>query len=240
MNRTLLGCVAVLLVIGSSNRLDAQTRTARIERKTLPLSDGQVLLYGLSVPGDYDPKQARPLVLALHPGGDTNPFRGAAYMQGIFLPGLSELQPIMIAPDCPTRAWSDPDADAAVMKLIQHVRSEYTVDPHRILVVGYSFGGQGTWFMEAHHSDLFTAAIVMAGRTNEPLESLARIPTYIIHSRQDQVIPFQQADERAAALIKIGRPVKFEALDGFSHFEMGAYVPALQQAGSWVIERWKQ
>ena len=28
-------------------------------------------------------------------------------MRSVFLPGLRELNPIMVAPDCPTRAWSD-------------------------------------------------------------------------------------------------------------------------------------
>jgi predicted esterase len=78
----------------------------------------------------------------------------------------------------------------------------------------------------------------MAGRTDEPLDALAKIPTYIIHSRADQVVPFGQAEQRAAALERMGRPVKFEALDGLGHFDMGGYSPALLRAGSWVAERW--
>ena len=87
---------------------------------------------------------------------------------------------------CPTRAWSDPAAEKAVMALMESVLREYSVDRRRILVIGFSLGGGGTWFLESRHSDLFTAAIVMAGTTDEPLESLARIPTYIIHSRKDR------------------------------------------------------
>ena len=217
-----------------------QAPAYRFQQKTLDAPGGTTLLYGRAVPGDYDPKQPRPLVLALHPGGEKTPYYGAQYMRSIFLPGLRELDPIMVAPDCPTRAWSDPAAEKAVMALLENVLSEYSIDRRRILVIGFSLGGRGTWFMESRHSELFTAAIVMAGTTDEPLESLGRIPTYIIHSRDDQVVPFGQAEQRAAALERMGRPVKFEALAGLGHFEMARYSPALQRAGSWVLERWNK
>jgi predicted peptidase len=217
-----------------------QAPAFRLQQKTFQMPDGTTLLYGRAVPGDYDLKQPRPLVLALHPGGDKTSYYGAQYMRSVFLPGLRELNPIMVAPDCPTRAWSDPAAEKAVMALMENMLSEYSIDRRRILVVGFSLGGRGTWFMESRHSDLFTAAIVMAGTTDEPLESLGRIPTYIIHSRNDQVVPFGQAEQRAAALERMGRPVKFEALEGLGHFEMGGYSPALHRAGSWVVERWEK
>jgi len=215
-----------------------QAPAFRFQQKTLQLSDGTTLLYGRAVPGDYDPKQARPLVIALHPGQKNMSYYGAQYLRSVFLPGLRELDPIMVAPDCPTRAWSDPAAEAAVMALMESVLSEYSIDRRRILVIGFSLGGQGTWFMESRHSDLFTAAIVMAGTTNEPLDGLGKIPTYVIHSRGDQVVPFAQAEQRAATLERLGRPVKFDALDGLGHFDMGGYAPALLRAGKWVAERW--
>jgi predicted peptidase len=228
-----------LLIVAALFAALLQAPAYRFQQKTLQTPDGETLLYGRAIPSDYDPKQPRPLVLALHPGGERTSYRGAQYMRSIFLPGLRELNPIIVAPDCPTRAWSDPAAEKAVMALLDNVLGEFSIDRRRVLVIGFSLGGAGTWFMEAHHSDLFTAAIVMAGRTDEPLDALAKIPTYIIHSRADQVVPFGQAEERAVALERMGRPVKFEALDGLGHFEMGGYMPALLRAGSWVAERWK-
>lgn len=215
-----------------------QAAPYRLQQTTFEPPDGGTLLYGRAVPSDYDPKDPRPLVLALHPGGDKTPFYGTQYMRSIFLPGLLDLRPIMIAPDCPTREWSEPIAEKAVMALIDHVLGEYAIDRRRILVVGFSLGGRGTWFMESRHADLFTGAIVMAGMTDEPQESLAKIPTYIIHSRDDEVVPFRQAELRAGALERMGRAVTFEALEGLGHFEMGGYVPALRRAGRWVGERW--
>ena len=84
------------------------------------------------------------------------------------------------------------------MALIAKVRQEYAVDPARMLVMGFSMGGRGTWYMASRHSDVFTGAIpVAASAGDEPVDRLARIPTYIIHSRDDQVVPFEPAEERA-------------------------------------------
>jgi predicted peptidase len=228
----------VLLALVASILLAQAPPAYRFAQQQLQTPDGTTLLYGRAVPGDYDPKQPRPLVLALHPGGEKTPYYGAQYMRAIFLPGLRDLAPIMVAPDCPTRSWTDPAADRAVMALMQGVLDEYSIDRRRILVVGFSLGGQGTWFMESRHPDLFTAAIVMAGRTEEPLEGLARVPTYVIHSRADEVVPFGQAEERAAGLERMGRPVRFDPLDGVGHFDMAGYLTALARGGRWVLERW--
>ena len=159
-------------------------------------------------------------MLALHPN-ERIPLNGAKFMMSIVLPALKELDAIMVAPDCPARAWAYSASDRAVMALLQNVFGEYAIDHRRILVTGYSMGGRGTWFMESQHADLFTGAIVMAGAPGDlPLEKMVMIPTYVIHSRADQIIPFEPAERTTAELEKMGRVVKFEALEGLSHPQM--------------------
>jgi predicted peptidase len=217
-----------------------QPPPARAERLTFRTADGITITYGLSMPGGHDPRKPRPLVLVLHPGGERMPYYGDQVMRQIFLPGLGALDAIMVAPDCPTRAWSDPAAEQAVTALIDRVIAAHAVDPRRILVTGYSLGGSGTWFLSSRHPDRYTAAIVLAGRTEEPLERLGKVPTYIIHSRDDEVVPFAQAERRAAELSSLGRVVKFEALQGPGHYAMRGYVGALQRASRWVADRWEE
>jgi predicted peptidase len=221
--------------------LVAQSVSPTFERRTFKMPGGSTVRYGLAVPGDYRASSPRPLVIALHPGASGGtPYYGDQYMRAIFVPGLQELGAITIAPDVPTRAWTDPQAEQAVLSLIKAVRDEFAIDPRRIVVVGFSLGGSGAWFLSARHADLFSAAIVMAGRTDEPLTSLAKIPTYVIHSRDDQVVPFAQAEQRAAALKQMGRTIQFDPLAGVSHFEMGGYLAALRNGGRWVRERWQK
>ena len=127
------------------------------------------------------------------------------------------------------------------MALVEKIRIDYKVDRRRILVSGFSLGGRGTWFMASRHADVFTAAIAMAASSgDEPLDTLATIPTYVIHSRDDQVVPFAPAERTARALEKLGRSIRFEALENVGHYEMGGYIESLRRAARWVADRWKQ
>ena len=60
----------------------------------------------------------------------------------------------------------------------------------------------------------------------------------MIHSRNDEVVPFAQAEERAGALERMGRPVRFDMLTGIGHYEMGGYLAALENGGRWVRQQW--
>jgi predicted peptidase len=227
---------AFLTLLGQSNTPSVQQRSLRLPET------GTVLLYGISVPAVIDPRQPAPLVLVLHPANSGGTYYyGALMLRQIFLPALNNLNAIMIAPDCPARDWTDPKAERALIALIDNISSEYGVDRHRILITGYSMGGQGAWFMESRHPDLFTAAIVIAGSARtEPLDKLGKIPTYVIHSRNDQVVPFQPAEHTAQELQKMGREVKFDSLDGPRHYDMAQYVEAIRRAGQWVAEHWSK
>lgn len=235
--------MSFILASALSLVLAAQSGAPAVLQRTFVVPDGGRMLYGLSVPPGYNAREPRPLVVALHPGGPRTPYYGLSFMRGIVSPALRDLGAIMIAPDCPStaRSWSDPEAERAVLALIESVRKEYAIDARRILVTGFSMGGRGTWFMASRHADLFTAAIPIAGASGEePIDRLGRIPTYVIHSRADQVIPFEPDERTTRDLETLGRPVRFEALDGIGHYEMGGYVESLARAGRWVAERWKR
>jgi len=227
-----------LLLLGLSTVLAVQSAAPMLERRTFKAPDGSTMRYGIAVPADYDATRPRPLVVALHPGGGGTPYYGDGFMRSIFFPGLSELGPVMIAPDAPEGNWINARAEQSVMALMVAVADEFAIDRRRILVVGFSLGGRGAWYLSARHTDRFSAAIVMAGRSEEPLADLARIPTYVIHSRDDQVVPFAQAQDRVRALERMGRPIGFDPLAGVGHYDMGDYLPALRRGARWVGERW--
>lgn len=229
----------MMLLALSLFALLGQSTAPAVLQRTFVAPDAGRILYGISVPAGYTAREPRPLVLALHPGGERTPYYGLSFMRGIVSPALKDLGAIIVAPDCPSRAWSDPTADRAVMALLQNVMNEYAIDRRRVLVTGFSLGGRGTWFMSSRHADVFTAAIPIAGSSgDEPLDRLGRIPTYVIHSRADQVVPFEPDERTTKELETLGRVVRFEALEGLSHYAMGGYIDALARAGRWVAERW--
>ena len=196
--------------------------------------------YALALPEGYSPRQPRPLVVALHPGGQRFPYYGGAFMEQVVGPGLADLDAIILAPDCPTGSWTDANAERAVMTLVREVMNKYSVDSRRVVVAGFSMGGRGTWYMASRHTDLFSAAIVMAGAPgNLQIDRLATRPTYVIHSRDDEVVEFEPTEKTVKELQRLGRTIEFEPLEGVGHFNMTMYVDPLSRAGEWVSEQWK-
>jgi len=223
--------------------------TAPVQRQTLTLEDGADLRYAISVPEGYDGSQEVPLVLALHFGwGEALPPNySAIFIEILVEPALRDLGAIIVAPLCPGRTWVDPQSETAVLALLQQVRQEFRIDPERTLVTGFSLGGMGTWYYASHHPELFSAAIPMASvpmiaQTSETgAESVRRyvetgsvewpaalldMPLYIMHSRDDELIPIGPVERAAAELRALGADVEFLAIDaGIGHHETPRYVP---------------
>src|SRR5215203_3416839 len=150
------------LIICAALAAPAAIEAANFRQMRIAVPGGGEMLYAISLPKDLSPASPRPVVLALHSGGERMRYYGEAYAKLLVAPALERLRPIIIAPDCPTQSWADPLADRAVMALVEQVMREYPVDARRVLVTGFSLGGRGTWFFASHHPEIFTAAIPMA------------------------------------------------------------------------------
>ena len=206
---------------------------------TIDVEGVGTVTYGLWVPRDYDASEPRPLVLALHPGGSPGPGYGMQFLRGIVAPALQEWGAVVVSPDAPGRRWDNETSERGVLALIDDVRTRYAIDPARILVTGFSMGGRGTWYMASRHPDLFRAAIPMAARSDsDAARQVGDMPVFIIHARDDEVVPFEPAERIAQEMEARGQTVSFLPLDGVGHFRMS---PApLRTGGDWVRQRWAE
>ncbi len=231
----------VLLSVLMPRPLLAQTVSRTTMTNTVfRLADGFQMTYGIALPADYEenPDDPRPLVLALHPGG-SSPYYGSGFMRGIVEPALRPWRAIIVAPDVPARRWSNERSEEAVLALLDDVMTHHAVDRTRILVTGFSMGGRGTWFLATRHSDFFTGAIPMAASLgDDSLDGLGSMPVHIIHSPEDEVVPFGPAQETADLLRDRDHPVRLISVGGVGHYDMGAYVEPLRVAGEWMWEQW--
>lgn len=237
--------------------------TPQIERQILNLDDGSGLRYAIAVPDGYDASAEVPLILALHFGwGEALPSNySAVFMEILVEPALRELGAIIVAPNCPARSWIDPTSEGAVLALLEYVQSEYRIDADRIVVTGFSLGGMGTWYFASRHAEMFSAAIPMAsvpmiasgsgpegaaaqrfveeGSVEWP-EDLVSLPMYVLHSRDDELIPIGPVERASAELEALGANVEFVAIDaGIGHHETQRYVPYLTLVVPWLQEVWR-
>ena len=206
---------------------------------TLERPGGRILRFTVALPDDYESDPPRPLVLALHYGGRVTPFYGKDFLIRLVEPGLEKLGAVLVAPDCPGRGWANPQSEAEVMVLLDHILENYAIDRDRIVVTGFSMGGAGTWYMAARHPEIFSAAIVVAGSPPKgTVEMLDKTPLYVIHSRDDEVVPIGPANEAVKTLEARGVPAKLLVVRGVPHFQVPEYARHLRRAVKWLEEQW--
>ena len=206
----------------------------------LPRANEPTIRYAISIPGGYSPATPVPLILALHFGvGGGNAFgAGGDMVQILTGPALAELGAIIVAPDSVRGNWSTPENEKAVNALLDMVLARYAIDKKKVAVTGYSMGGAGTWHFAEKFPERFSAAIPVAGRPPASASGW-RLPVLAIHSRDDQVVPFDPTETRIAELQKAGVNAKLIPLTGITHYETARFRGAMRQAVPWLREVWK-
>src|SRR6266853_1578559 len=197
--------------------------------------------YAISIPANYSPAKPVPLILALHfgVGGGDAAGAGSDVVKILIGPALAELGAIIVAPDSVRGNWSSPENEKAVNALLDTVLDRYSIDKKKVVVTGYSMGGAGSWHFAEKFTERFSAAIPVAGRPPASASGW-RLPVLAIHSRDDQVAPFDPTDARIAELQKAGVNAKLIPLTGITHYQTYRFRDALRQTVSWLREVWKE
>jgi dipeptidyl aminopeptidase/acylaminoacyl peptidase len=63
---------------------------------------------------------------------------------------------------------------------------------------------------------------------------------FAVHSRNDEVAPFEPTVERIQELNKKGINAELIALNGITHFQTYRFVDGLRKAVPWLKQVWKQ
>lgn len=210
-----------------------------VSEATFSTEKGMQLRYTISVPSSYSSDNSYPLVLALHYGGKVTPFFGKGVLTLLVKPALSELEAIIVAPDCPAGGWDNVASETAVMSLIVELEKRYRIDRSKILVTGYSLGAIGSWYLAAKHPEVFSAAVPISGMPPENATYI-KIPVYVIHSRADEIFSFNEMREKVQPLIDRGAAIRLRAVDGLSHYATKGFIPYLKSAIPWIKEVWRK
>lgn len=241
MGRTSQFLLLIVLALGAAcATMSAGAGGYSVQEKTLWLGTGETLRYTLALPPSPSPDGARPLIVALHYGGEVTPYYGKPYLTSLVLPALGALGAVIVAPDCPGKGWTDPRSEKAVLELIERIQKDYRVNPERLVVTGYSLGAVGTWDLVSKHPRLFSAAIPVSGTPPRDIV-IGRPDTafWVIHSADDEVIPIGPVRKFVQASISEGLSMKFHEAANLGHYEYDRYVPALKRAVPWLRSLWE-
>ena len=228
--------LALLTAIPVSAQEKIPVRSPGIHDEVLPLKDGPKIHYAISVPRGYHGAPV-PLILALHFGGNPEG-AGHSMLEILIQPALGELGALIVAPDSVGGGWSTAANEQAVNTLLAAVEKSYAVDQKKVIVTGFSMGGQGTWYWADKYPDRFSAAIPISG-TPTPSAASWRLPVFAVHSRDDRVQPIGPTERRIAELKMRGINAEIVVLNGIEHFETYRFVGGLRQAVPWIQQMWK-
>jgi len=130
--------------------------------------DGAVLPYGVTLPANYDPSKPTRLYVWLH--GRQNNTTEAEFIYGFLHSRGSGNPPVadqgQIQLSCFGRVngagwhWA---GEMDVFESIAAVKKRFNIDDRRIILRGFSQGGEGAWHISLHYPDRFVAAEIGAG-----------------------------------------------------------------------------
>jgi pimeloyl-ACP methyl ester carboxylesterase len=144
--------------------------------------DGSIQPYGVTLPANYDPSKPVRLYVWLHGRGNQNTESEFLFNfpnSGPGKPAVADNGQIQL--DVYGRLnsagyhWA---GEADVFEAIDAVEKRFRIDPSRILLRGFSMGGEGAWHIALHYPDRFAAAEIGAGTISRRLEVTPDLPAY--------------------------------------------------------------
>ncbi|MCO5172098.1 MAG: alpha/beta hydrolase-fold protein [Planctomycetes bacterium] len=129
--------------------------------------------------------------------------------------------------------WWGYEHDGFPLLAVDEVRRRAAVDPDRVLLLGYSMGGYGTWNAGLRHPDRFAGIAPLAGgisrremvlprddRMRHVLGNARMLPSFFVHGSADRVVPARFSRTIAEDLAALGAAHVYEEVEGGGHILM--------------------
>jgi predicted peptidase len=225
----------------------AAVRGQKIETGFLDRSvtvDGVEYRYQVYVPRGFNKNQKWPMIVALHGGGEYGS-DGMKQTNVGLAPAIrrnpERFPSIVIFPQAKAdgRPGWQLDGGEAAMAAIDKAIKEFNGDRKRVMLTGYSAGGNGTWFLASHYPEKFAAIVPICafvsefrGRSTpvlytalaagedpyaEVAQKVSKLPIWIFHGSKDDVVLPDESRKMFDALKKLGANVRYTELPNANH-----------------------
>lgn len=159
---------------------------------------GKTMTYNLYVPDGYNKSGNYPLVFFMADASTTGKGAMAPLKQGygaiIWATDESQakhrsfvLVPAFAGPENVTSDdWEVTDEVDIALRLLKYIVSQYSIDENRLYTTGQSMGGMISFYLNAHHPDLFAASLFVGSQWDvNVLKPLSRMKFCYIVSAAD-------------------------------------------------------
>ena len=195
--------------------------------------------YQVYLPEDWrrDDRKRWPVILFLHGRGERG--EEGMWQTQIGLPQAIRDHPerwpfVVVLPQCTIdRYWTDKDMLAMAMAELDQETAEFHGDPARTYLSGLSLGGYGAWELARMYPGHWAAAAIAAGGifwsyaperwqqapklTAEYAQATSRIPMWLFHGADDNIVVPRQDELMFASLKAAGGHVRFWLYQGLRH-----------------------
>ena len=131
-----------------------------------------------------------------------------------------------------------------ITALVDWIETQYTIDPQRIYLTGFSMGGYGTWALGLSSPDRFAALVPVAGGWESGSDAvppnicdLASKPIWVFHGAQDETVKPAQSEVLVNALRACGSDVRFTLLPKTAHAASGVLPYTGSELYDWLLQQ---
>ena len=228
-------------VIDDFNALTINVGTNDLQLESLV--EGVFWNFRIIVPEAASDSNKRPLVIRLHGAAQSGSSTAHKSTECLVEPAFEGKDVFILSPNSNGVLWYEQANILQILALSDLVVSNLDIDPAKVVMTGYSDGGNGSWFYSQFYPDLISAAIPMATsyntkRSNGDLIKI-EVPLYVIHGSEDDLFPHDITQAFVEESIGAGSDITFVVADGLVHNEPCAYVDELKTAVVWLeTEAW--
>ena len=125
-------------------------------------------------------------------------------------------------------------------RALLHVTRSEPIDTDRIYLTGLSMGGYGTWDLSMRHPDWFAALVpICGGGSPDHAGRIVGMPTWVVHCRDDSVVPVDLSRTMVKALGSLGGAPTYTEYKGVGH---DSWTPGYRDLGTipWMFRQHKQ
>ncbi|MCA9066010.1 MAG: hypothetical protein KDA96_23235, partial [Planctomycetaceae bacterium] len=189
--------VIAICPVAWADEADRQPRTGFIDRVFSDETGDH--RYVLFVPHSYSPDKKWPVIVFLHGAGERGSDGRLQLTAGLgpFVRKHEKNFPFLaLFPQCEEGqarildGWSaQAEASHRMLKILDSVEADYSVNPAHRILSGWSMGGYGVWSIAAATPDRWSALISVSGGGDAALaKSLKEIPAWAIHGARDNIV----------------------------------------------------
>lgn len=261
MKNCRLGIVFICLVLSAGAAYGQRVETGFLDRSVTV--DKLEYKYQVFVPRDFTRSRKWPVILALHGGGeygDDGVRQTSVGIAAAIRRNVGRFQAIVVIPQAKANGqpgWQLDGGRAAIAALDKSLK-EFNGDRDRVVLTGYSAGGNGSWFLASRYPEKFAAVVVVCGFVSnftspsnkieypaiaegpDPHTEIAKrvgpLAIRIYHGTADDIVLPEQSRKMADALKSIGANYEYFELPRVNH---NAWDPAYDRPDliEWMLKQ---